>query len=94
MRKYEFVLILNPNTVEEARTELLDRFKGIIESNGSIINVDEWGIRKLAYEINDLKEGYYVITNFEGGSDVVNELDRRCKITESVIRHMIVKEEQ
>lgn len=94
MRKYEFVLILNPNTDEEARNELLERFKGIIESNGSIINVDDWGIRKLAYEINDLKEGYYTITSFEGGSDVLDELNRICKITESVIRHMIVKDEK
>lgn len=94
MRKYEAMFILNPNTVEERRNAIMDRFKGIIEENGSITNVDEWGNRKLAYEINDLREGYYIVVNFESESEVVDELDRIAKITEEVIRHMIVREEE
>ena len=94
MRKYEAVFILNPNTDEERRNSIMDRFKGIMEENGAIINIDEWGNRKLAYEINDLREGYYTVINFEGVTETVNELDRIAKITEEVIRHMIVREEE
>ena len=65
MRKYEAVFIFMPNIEEEKRNQLLDRLKGVIESNGTITNIDEWGTRKLAYEINDQTEGYYVIINFE-----------------------------
>lgn len=93
MRKYEAVFIFVPNLEEEKRNQLLDRLKGIIEENGTISNVDEWGTRKLAYEINDLKEGYYVIVNFESNSEVVDELDRVCKITDSIMRHMIIRED-
>ena len=94
MRKYEAVFITNSNTDEERRNSIMDRFKGIIEGNGTITNVDEWGNRKLAYEINDLREGYYVVVNFEAEREVINELERIAKITEEVIRHMIVREEE
>ena len=56
MRKYEGVFIFLPNLEEEARVQTLDRLKGIIEADGSITNIDEWGIRKLAYLINDIGE--------------------------------------
>lgn len=94
MNKYEAMFILNTSTEEERRNAILDRYKGIIEANGTIGNVDEWGNRKLAYEINDLKEGYYVVVNFEAEREVINELDRVSKITEEVIRHMVVREEK
>jgi small subunit ribosomal protein S6 len=94
MRKYEAMLILVPNLEEEARNQLLDRFKGIIEKDGTITNIDEWGTRKLAYEINKYKEGYYVVMNFETNQDVVKELDRVSRISDSVMRHMIIKEDE
>jgi len=94
MRKYEAVFILVPNLEEENRNQLLDRLKGIVEGNGTITNVDEWGNRKLAYEINDFKEGYYVIMNFETTPEAVDELDRVSRISDSVIRHMIIKEDE
>ncbi len=94
MRKYEAVFIFAPNLEEEKRNQLLERLKGVVEGNGSITNVDEWGMRKLAYEINDLKEGYYVIVNFESNSEVVDELDRVCKISDGVMRHMIIREDE
>ena len=75
MRKYEAVIIFLPNLEEEKRVQLLDRFKGIIEAEGSISNVDEWGIRKLAYLIDDIAEGYYVLLNFESAPETVKELD-------------------
>jgi small subunit ribosomal protein S6 len=94
MRKYEAVLIFLPNLEEEKRVQLLDRFKGIIEANGSISNVDEWGIRKLAYLIDDIGEGYYVLLNFEGTPEVVKELDRVARISDGIMRHMIIKQDE
>ncbi|MFS8541028.1 MAG: 30S ribosomal protein S6 [Tissierellales bacterium] len=94
MRKYEALLILVPNLEEEARNQLLDRFKGIVEKDGTITNIDEWGTRKLAYEINNYKEGYYVVMNFETTQDVVKELDRVSRISDSVMRYMIIKEDE
>ena len=94
MRKYEAVFIFVPSLDEESRNQLLDRLKGIIEENGTITNVDEWGMRKLAYEINDLTEGYYFVVNFESTPEVVEELDRVCKISDSIMRHMIIREDQ
>lgn len=94
MRKYEAVLIFLPNLEEEKRVQLLDRFKGIIEANGSVSNVDEWGIRKLAYLIDDIGEGYYVLLNFEGTPEVVKELDRVARISDGIMRHMIIKQDE
>jgi len=94
MNKYELVCIFNPNTDEEKRNQLLDKFKGIIEADGEIESVDEWGLRKLAYEIDKLKEGYYVLINFTTNPDTPKELDRNLKIADEVIRHMIVRVEE
>lgn len=94
MKKYEVVLIFAPNMEEEARNTLIERFKGIVETNGTVDNVDVWGSRKLAYEINDFQEGYYVLLNITSGADVVDEIDRIAKITDDVIRHMIVREDE
>ncbi|MCF6462825.1 30S ribosomal protein S6 [Clostridium sp. Cult1] len=94
MRKYEGVLIFVPSLEDEARNQLFDRLKGIIESNGTISNVDEWGVRKLAYEINDISEGYYIVVNFETTPETVEELDRVCKISDSIMRHMIIREDE
>ena len=92
MRKYEAMLIFFPSLEEEKRNQLLDRFKGIIEADGSISNVDEWGIRKLAYLIEDIKEGYYVLINFEGTPEVIKEIDRVARISDGIMRHMIIKQ--
>ncbi|WP_416199008.1 MAG: 30S ribosomal protein S6 [Sporanaerobacter sp.] len=94
MRKYEAVFIFVPELEEEKRNALLDRLKGIIEADGTITNVDEWGNRKLAYEINDYTEGYYVILNFESTPEAVKEMDRISKISDSIMRHMIIREDE
>lgn len=94
MRKYEAFFIFVPSLEEENRNQLLDRLKGIIEGNGTITNIDEWGMRKLAYEINDLTEGYYVMVNFESTPEIIQELDRVCKISDSIMRHMIIREDE
>ncbi|HLR21699.1 MAG TPA: 30S ribosomal protein S6 [Tissierellaceae bacterium] len=93
MRKYEAVFIFLPNE-EETRNQLLDRFKTIIGENGSLTQVDEWGSRKLAYPINDLSDGYYILLNFEGTPEVVKELDRVAKISDSIMRHMVIREDE
>ena len=94
MRKYEGVFIFVPSLEEEKRNQLLDRLKGIIESDGTVTNVEEWGTRKLAYEINDLTEGYYVIINFETNTETVEELNRVAKISDNIMRHMVVREDE
>lgn len=94
MRKYEAMVIFYPNE-EEKRTQVLERFKNIItEAGGSISNVNEWGNRKLAYLIDDIGEGYYVIINYEGTPEITDELDRIARISDSVMRHMIIREDE
>ncbi len=91
MKKYEGIFIFLPTLEEEARNTMLERIKTIITDNGSIENVDEWGMRKLAYEINYITEGYYVLIDFSTADPaVINEVDRICKISDDIIRHMIV----
>ncbi|SDL30176.1 30S ribosomal protein S6 [Natronincola ferrireducens] len=94
MNKYELLCIFEATTEEEKRNQLLDKFKGIIEVDGEVENVDEWGLRKLAYEINKEKEGYYVLVNFTTNPDTPKELDRNLKIADEVIRHMITRIEE
>lgn len=94
MRKYEAVFIFVPNEEEENRNQLLDRLKGIVEENSDNLEIDEWGTRRLAYPINDFTDGYYVLFNFEGTPEVVSELDRVAKISDSIIRHMFIREDE
>lgn len=84
------MFILKSNLEEEKRNELINKFKSIIETDGQITSVDEWGNRKLAYEINKLNDGYYVLINFMAGTELPKELDRNFKISDDVIRHLIV----
>lgn len=90
MRKYELIYVLRPNLEDEAKAIVLDKVKSIIEADGEVEKVDEWGNRRLAYEIEKLTEGYYVLMNFKAATDVPKEIDRNLKIMDNVIRHMIV----
>lgn len=92
MRKYETMFVLNNNLDEEARKALIEELLGILKNNGAnITNVDEWGTKDLAYEINFEKKGYYVVVNFETENSGLNaEFTRRCDINANVIRHIIV----
>lgn len=94
MRKYEMMLIFYPNYEEEKRNAVIDRLKSIVETDGKVETIDEWGLRKLAYLIDDYAEGYYVLVNFEAGPDIAKELDRVSKISEGIMRHMITKIEE
>ncbi|MFA9397475.1 MAG: 30S ribosomal protein S6 [Clostridiaceae bacterium] len=91
MRKYETIFILQPSLDEEAVNANIEKFKGIIETNGGVVdNVDFWGKRKLAYEIKKVNEGYYTLVNFSAEPDLPKELDRLFRISDAVIRHMII----
>lgn len=89
--KYELAMIFSVAGGDEAVTALIEKFKALIEANGTIENVDDWGKRRLAYLINDEAEGHYVITTFTAGADFPAELERVAKITDGVLRTMIIK---
>ena len=91
---YEAIYILNPALTEEQTAALVAKFKGVVEANGTVTEVDEWGKRRLAYPINDLMEGYYVLMTFTAAAAVLAELDRIFRITEGVMRSMIVCKDQ
>ncbi|MDO4772711.1 MAG: 30S ribosomal protein S6 [Bacillota bacterium] len=90
MRKYETLIILR-NTLEDAdRDALIERFKGVIEKDGTVTKVDQWGVKKLAYEIEKLKEGFYVLYEFEATPSLPKELERNLRINDNVLRYMTV----
>ena len=91
MSKYETIMVFSLKKGEEAAKELVEKFKALIESNGTLESVDEWGKRKLAYLINYEAEGYYVLYNYESNPEFPAELDRIAKITDGVLRTLIVK---
>ena len=94
MNHYELVFILKPDIGEEATAAVVERFKSLIAENGTVEAVDEWGKRRLAYLINDFAEGYYVQMNFSSGSNLPAELYRQLKITDTVLRSLIVSKEE
>lgn len=87
--KYEAMFILNPSLTEEETAALVEKFKTLVESNGTLDEIEEMGKRKLAYEINYLTEGYYVLVKFTSGPEFPAELDRIFGITDGVIRSLI-----
>ncbi|MEG2403460.1 MAG: 30S ribosomal protein S6 [Oscillospiraceae bacterium] len=90
MTKYETMLITTATLDEEASAALVGKFKSLIEANGTIDSVDEWGKRRLAYPINDEQDGIYTLIKFTCETDFPAELDRVYKITEGVLRSMII----
>ena len=94
MRPYEMMVIFDPGKVEgdEAVAQMLDRIQGIITGDGGqVTKVDRWGRRRLAYEIGGTTEGYYVVIQFEAEPKTAAELGRVLRITDGVLRHMIVR---
>ena len=87
--KYEVLYVLNPNLSEEETQAVVEKFKTLIEQNGTIDEMEEWGKRKLAYEINYLSEGYYVLVKFTSAPAFPAELDRILGITDGVIRSLV-----
>lgn len=92
MRTYELLLILNPTLNEEERAAVLTRIDTLITENGSKPdNVEEWGKRKLAYEIDKMNDGDYVLYDFKAEPTNVAEIDRVLGITDAVVRFIIVR---
>ncbi|NLJ30871.1 MAG: 30S ribosomal protein S6 [Clostridiales bacterium] len=90
---YETVFILSTSLGEEGTTAMVQKFKDLIEANGTINSVDEWGKRRLAYPIKKQEEGYYTLINFTSAPEFTAELDRIYKITDGVLRSLIIKKE-
>ena len=93
MRPYEVVTIYNPGLEsEEAYDAQIERFTNLVaDQGGEVVGVDKWGRRRLAYEIEGLTEGYYVLMRFNAQPDVARELERVMKITDTVVRHLLVR---
>ena len=94
MNKYESVVIVNPNLEEESIKNLIKKFSDLINTDGKVTSVEEMGKRKLAYEIKKLKEGFYVVIKFEAKPELIAELERNYRITDEVMKFMVIKEEE
>lgn len=95
MNKYELMYVLSPVLEDEAVDAVVAKYSDVITNNGGEIEkVDKWGKRRLAYEVKDFSEGHYVLTLFSSPTGAVQELDRLLRISEEVIRYLIVAREQ
>ncbi|MDO4269782.1 MAG: 30S ribosomal protein S6 [Eubacteriales bacterium] len=88
--KYETIFIVNPSLEEAAVTAVQDKFKSLVEANGTNVEVEDWGKRRLAYPIEDLMDGFYTLIRFESAPAFPAELDRIYKITDGIMRSLIV----
>jgi len=88
-KKYELMVIFNTKLGDEGIKELVEKFRATIDKHATLTSVDEWGKRKLAYEIEDETDGYYVLYNFESTPDYPVEIERRLNINEGVLRSLI-----
>lgn len=91
--KYELLFIIDPNKSEEEIAALTEKFKALVEANGTIDEFEDWGKRKLAYEIEDRTEGNYVLIKFTSGPEFPAELKRILGITDGILRSLVVKAE-
>ena len=91
--KYETIFIVNATLTEEAINAVVEKFTNLIAANGEITKIDQWGKRRMAYAIDDMTEGYYVLVEFDSKPDFPAELDRIYKITDGVVRSIIVAKE-
>lgn len=94
MINYEVMLILDPALEDDRKDATVETVKGIIAAEGEVGNVDTWGMRKLAYPIQKKSEGYYVVIEFKAQPTLPKELDRRLKISDNVIRHIIINKDE
>ena len=91
LSSYETMFIVDCSESEGATAAVVAKFKSLIEANGTIEKIEEWGKRKLAYPINDMTEGYYVLVNYTAGPEFSEELSRVFNITEGVMRYLTIK---
>ena len=94
MNKYELAVVLNVKLEDEERAAAIEKITNYITRfGGTVTNIDEWGKKRLAYEIQKMKEGYYYFIQFDGNSTTPNELESRVRIMEPVIRYLCVRQE-
>ena len=94
MNKYELALVINAKIEDDARTDAIEKIQSLIEKfGGEITNVDEWGKKKLAYEIQKMREGYYYFIQFDASAECPAEIERRVRIMEPVMRYLCVKQD-
>lgn len=95
MNKYELAIVINGKLDEEARDAALEKVKGHIERfGGTISKIDDWGKRRLAYEIEKVREGFYYFIYFESNSEAPAEIEKRVRIMETVLRYLCLKVEE
>lgn len=93
LKKYETIFIINSEVGEEATKALVEKFKTMLETSAQLESIDEWGKRKMAYEIDDKTDGYYVLANFSSSPEFPAELERIYKITEGILKYIIIKKD-
>ena len=93
MNKYESIIIVNPNVEEAGLKELEEKFTGLINENGKVESVENMGKKRLAYEIKKNKEGTYLLFNFEAKPDSITELERVYRITDEILKFIVVRKE-
>ena len=94
MTKYELAVVISAKLDDDARTDALEKVKElVVRYGGEITNIDEWGKRRLAYEIQKMREGYYYFIQFDASSDCPAEIERRVRIMEPVLRYLCVKQD-
>ena len=93
MNKYESVIIVNPNVDEAGLKALEEKFTGLINENGKVESVENMGKKRLAYEIKKNKEAIYMLINFEAKPDSIAELERNYRITDEVLKFIVVRKE-
>ena len=94
MTNYEVLFIIDPTLEDEKKEATIEAVKEIIAADGEVGNVDVWGMRKLAYPIQKKSEGYYVVIEFQANPSLPKELDRRLRISDNVMRHLIDNRDQ
>jgi small subunit ribosomal protein S6 len=95
MKRYETIYIANPNLEDDALNEIIAKFSDIVEKKkGSVVKIDDWGKRKLAYEVKRFDRGHYVLLDFCGFPDAVTELERNLKLDDRIIKYLTVKIEE
>jgi small subunit ribosomal protein S6 len=93
MTNYELMFIVDSTLEDSAKEQAVETVKGLIADNGEIVKADLWGMKRLAYPINKKNEGYYALIEFKSENDFPKELDRRLKISDNIIRHMIINKD-
>ncbi|MDK2820606.1 MAG: small subunit ribosomal protein [Clostridia bacterium] len=95
MRNYESVFVIKPDLEAEATAALIEKFtKLIADQGGEVVQVNEWGKKRMAYEVRKYREGYYVIIEFKGAPNVSQELERLLRINDDILRYLITRLEE